>query len=319
MAKSILTLNSGSSSLKYSFKGEHGQVEDAEAFLEKLKAESIDAVGHRIVFGGDEFPNPILIDNDVLQKMRQLSQFAPLHMPSELSLIQLVKKHFPDLPQVACFDTSFHQTIPEKARIFGIHRDLEKEGIRRFGFHGLSYESVLDRLDSPPERLIIAHLGSGASICAVKNGKSIDTSMGLTPLGGVVMATRPGDVDPGVILYLMKEKKMSYDDLEQLLYFESGFKGLSGKSADIRDLVEDHEDVIEHFCYRIAKTIGSYAISLGGIDRLIYTGGIGEHMPDICEKISSQLKPIGLDKSKISSMPTEEEKMIEKHVIEVLG
>lgn len=162
-------------------------------------------------------------------------------------------------------------------------------------------------------------LGSGASVCAIKNGKSIDTSMGLTPLGGVMMATRPGDVDPGVILYLLKEKKMTYDDLEQLLYFESGFKGLSGKSSDIRDLVDDHQDIIDHFCYRIAKTIGSYAISLGGIDQLVYTGGIGEHMPDICEKISSQLKPIGLDASKISSMPTEEEKMIEKHVIEVLG
>lgn len=317
--KKVLVLNSGSSSLKYSFEGQNGEIENPEKALDRFKDKEIDAIGHRIVFGGDDFPKPIVIDEHVMSNLRSLSKFAPLHMPNELSIVELFGKHFAGVPQVACFDTSFHRTIPKIARYFSINQELQKDGIKKFGFHGLSYESIVKQFDRCPDKMIVAHIGSGVSLCAIKGGESVDTSMGLTPLGGVMMGTRPGDLDPGVILYLLREKKISFDDLESLLYFKSGLRGMSGKSADIRELLEDkQEDVIDVFCYQIAKAIGAYGVALAGVDALVFTGGIGENSQEIRDRITDKIKSIGLSKDKIMVKPAQEEKMIERHVLSLV-
>jgi acetate kinase len=242
------------------------------------------AIGHRIVHGGPNLRQHRLIDDSVIRQLEAATAFAPLHTPSALSVIRFAKEHFPELPQVACFDTTFHAELPEVARVLPIPKELQHEGIQRYGFHGLSYESIVRQLGKElPNRLVIAHLGNGASVTAVKSGKSIDTSMGLTPTGGVIMGTRSGDLDPGVLVYLMREKKFDATEIEALVDHRSGLLGISGIGSDMRGLHEaassntDARLAIEMFCYSVRKEIAAMIAALDGTDMVVFTGGIGEN------------------------------------------
>jgi acetate kinase len=253
-------------------------------FLDDSGAPAPVAVGHRVVHGGPRLRQHCLIDEQVLHQLDVASVFAPLHTPAALSVIRFAREHFPALPQVACFDTTFHIDLPDVARVLPIPRELQSEGIQRYGFHGLSCESILHQLgDDPPGRLIIAHLGNGASVTAVRNGKSIDTSMGLTPSGGVVMGTRSGELDPGVLIYLMREKKIDAAMIEDVIDHRSGLLGISGISSDMRRLhgaavtSADARLAIDMFCYSVRKQIAAMMAVLGGVDLIVFTGGIGEN------------------------------------------
>jgi acetate kinase len=259
------------------------------------------AVGHRIVHGGPRLRQHCLIDAAVLRQLETAVVFAPLHTPPALSVIRFAQEHFPGLPQAACFDTTFHAGLPDVARVLPIPKEFQSEGIQRYGFHGLSCESIMRQLgDDPPERVVIAHLGNGASISAVKRGKSIDTSMGLTPTGGVIMGTRSGDLDPGVLVYLMREKKFDAAQLEELIDHRSGLFGISGVGDDMRRLHEaassnvDARLAVEMFCYSVRKQIAAMAAALGGMDLLVFTGGIGENDAPARAAICAGLSWIGV-------------------------
>jgi acetate kinase len=259
------------------------------------------AIGHRIVHGGPKLRQHCIIDDSVLRQLEAATAFAPLHIPSALSVIRFARDHFPGLPQVACFDTTFHAELPEVARVLPIAKELQSEGIQRYGFHGLSCESIVHQLaDDLPNRLIIAHLGNGASITAVRGGKSIDTSMGLTPTGGVIMGTRSGDLDPGVLVYLMREKKFDAAMLEELVDHRSGLHGISGVSGDMRRLHEaassntDARLAIRMFCYSIGKQVAAMIVALDGVDMLVFTGGIGENDGETRATICGGLSSIGI-------------------------
>ena len=255
------------------------------------------AVGHRIVHGGTEHIAPAQVTVALLADLEALTALDPLHMPHNIAPIHALAAARPTLPQVACFDTAFHHTIPSVARCFGLPRALEAAGIRRYGFHGLSYEYIAGRLkkDSPAlaeGRVIVAHLGSGASLCALQNGRSIATTMGFSTLDGLVMATRCGSLDPGVILYLGRQGR-SFADIEDMLYHRSGLLGLSGLSSDIRELLTSEDpharEAIELFTYRIATETGALVSALGGLDGLVFTAGIGEHAPAIRAAVCARL------------------------------
>ena len=242
------------------------------------------AIGHRIVHGGPKLRQHCLIDDTVLTQLEAAIAFAPLHIPSALAVIRFAQDHFPGLPQAACFDTTFHAGLPDVARILPIARELQFEGIQRYGFHGLSCESIVRQLANDlPNRLVIAHLGNGASVTAVKAGKSIDTSMGLTPTGGVIMGTRSGDLDPGVLVYLMREKSFNAAMLEKLVDHRSGLLGISGVDSDMRQLHKaaasnaDARLAIAMFCYSVCKQVAAMIAALGGADLVVFTGGIGEN------------------------------------------
>jgi len=261
------------------------------------------AVGHRIVHGGPDFAAPVLITDQILSALEALTPLAPLHQPRCLAPVQTIKSLQPRLPQIACFDTAFHHSMSPPASRFAIPRHLETRGIRRYGFHGLSFEYIADRLAAlapqwPAQRTVVAHLGSGASLCALHNGKSIDTTMGLTPLDGLVMGTRCGAIDPGVLLYLLQKEKMSADELQHLLYENSGLLGVSGLSADMRTLLASPEpasrDAIDLFTFRVATEIAAMASTLGGLEALVFTGGIGEHAPEIRQQICNRLRWLGV-------------------------
>jgi acetate kinase len=259
------------------------------------------AIGHRIVHGGPRLRQHCLIDGAVLAQLDAATAFAPLHIPSALSVIRFAQEHFPRLPQAACFDTTFHAELPDIARVLPISRDLQSEGIQRYGFHGLSCESIVHQLGSGlPNRLVIAHLGNGASVTAVKDGKSIDTSMGLTPTGGVIMGTRSGDLDPGVLVYLMREKKFDPAMLEELVDHRSGLLGISGVGSDMRRLHEvassnaDARLAIAMFCYSVRKQVAAMIAALGGLDLLVFTGGIGENDVEARAAICGGLSWFGL-------------------------
>lgn len=255
------------------------------------------AIGHRVVHGGPTLRQHCLLDDLVLRQLEAASAFAPLHTPAALTVIHYAQAHFPGLPQVACFDTAFHAEMPDVARRLPIARELLAMGIQRYGFHGLSCESLVHQLGVDlPARTVIAHLGSGASVTAVRNGKSIDTSMGLTPTGGVMMGTRSGDLDPGVLLYLLREKHFDADMLEDLVDHRSGLLGISGNSSDMRLLHAAAATdaaarlAIQMFCYGVRKQVAGMVAALDGIDLLVFTGGIGEHdaaaRAGICEGLS---------------------------------
>ena len=315
----VLALNSGSSSFKFGlYRVEASQAEEllshtisvrnaeeALAGVAKLLATSQapapDAIGHRIVHGGPALRQHCLMDASVVQQLEAAVAFAPLHMSAALSLIRFSQAQFPGLPQVACFDTSFHAGLPDVARVLPIPRALQMEGIQRYGFHGLSCESIVRQLGAGlPDRVVIAHLGSGASVTAVKNGKSIDTSMGLTPTGGVVMGTRAGDLDPGVLLYLLREKMFDAAMLADLIDHRSGLLGISGISSDMRLLHEaalsnaDARLAIQMFCYSVGKQIAAMIAALDGIDLLVFTGGIGENDAQVRGAICGHLSWIGV-------------------------
>jgi acetate kinase len=259
------------------------------------------AVGHRIVHGGPKLRQHCLIDDAVLQQLEAAAAFAPLHTPAALSVIRFAQEHFPRLPQAACFDTAFHAGLPEVARVLPIPKELQLRGIQRYGFHGLSCESIVHQLaDGLPERLIIAHLGNGASVTAVKDGRSIDTSMGLTPTGGVIMGTRSGDLDPGVLVYLLREMKLDAARLEDLVDHRSGLLGVSGVASDMRRLHQaasvnaDARLALEMFCYSVRKQLAAMIAALDGVDLLVFTGGIGENDPGARAVICRGLSWIGV-------------------------
>lgn len=304
------------------------------------------AVGHRVVFGGAAYRAPALVDAALLATLDGLVPMMPLHLPGNLAPIRALLERDPDLPQVACFDTAFHADMPRIARLFGLPRALEHEGLVRYGFHGLSYEyiaSVLGSYDpaAAAGRTVVAHLGSGASLCALSGGRSIASTMGFSALDGLVMGTRPGQLDPGVLLYLVREKGMDAPALERLLYKESGLLGLSGISNDMRDLeaseAPDAKEAIQVFCYRIAREIGSLAAALGGLDALVFTAGIGEHSPPVRARVMELCAWLGLtadaaanaaggprisgEGSRVSAwvIPTDEDLTIARHTRDLIG
>ena len=261
------------------------------------------AIGHRVVHGGPDYSGPIELTNDVYAKLEALTPLAPLHQPRCLEPVRTIGAIRPELMQIACFDTAFHHGITPPANRFAIPRRFEERGIRRYGFHGLSFDYVAGRLaEIAPElaakRTVIAHLGNGASLCALHMGRSVDTTMGLTPLDGLVMGTRSGTIDPGVLLYLQQHEKMSVEDVQHLLYHQSGLLGVSGISADMRTLLASREsaarDAVDLFTFRAAQEVAMMATTLGGLDCLVFTGGIGEHAAEIRSVIGDRLAWLGV-------------------------
>lgn len=345
----ILTINGGSSSIKFSLYkteepleqlmfGEIGNIntkntklsftnhvshqkntinincsnqEDAANFLinwleKQEEFESISAIGHRIVHGM-KHTAPEEITDELLSELKKISSFDPEHLPGEINLVKTFKNRFPNAKQVACFDTSFHTTMPAVAKLLAIPRRYNNTGIQRYGFHGLSYAFLIEEFkriagsEKANGKIILAHLGNGASIAAVKNGKSIDTSMGFTPSSGLPMSTRAGDLDPGVAWYLMQEEKMNAEQFNQLINHQSGLLGVSETSSDMRELVQLQStdkraaEAVEFFCYQTKKWIGAYAAVLEGIDAIIFSGGIGEHIAEVREHICSGLQFLGIE------------------------
>ncbi len=345
----ILTINSGSSSIKFSLyvigeserlvlKGELGRIEVSQGFFQaedhegnQLTAQDLDlpdhdaawktlfdwlqgheigkdlhAVGHRFVHGGMAHVKPQIVSPALIADLKLLRPLAPDHLPHEIKGLEAVHRHYPRLPQVVCFDTAFHRRMPEVAQRYALPEPLFRAGLQRYGFHGLSYEYLtqeLEREAEPPEaygKLIIAHLGNGASLGAIKDGRSLDTTMGLTPAGGLVMGTRVGDLDPGVMLYLLQEKGMSPAAANHLVNHQAGLLGISGISEDMRDLLAQEDTAagaalaVGIFCYQARKFIGALATVLGGLDTFVFTGGIGENSATIRARICANLEFLGI-------------------------
>lgn len=388
----ILTINGGSSSLKYALfeksnpsvqtlsghidriglpdarwilsRHDEGLLEDCSIDVPDQKAavgllinwleraigfDRIVAIGHRIVHGGNRYHRPERVSDELIEELRRISPCDPTHIPGEITLIEALKTHSPSIPQFACFDTSFHHDMPRVAQIVPIPRRFEADGVRRYGFHGLSYEFLIEelaKLASPQEargRLILAHLGSGSSLAAVRNGCSIDTTMGFTPASGLVMGTRTGDFDPGLVRYLCHTAGMSVDEFDHLVNHKSGLLGVSGTTSDVKDLLARQVDdiraaeAIELFCYQAQKGIGAFAAVLSGLDTLVFAGGVGENSPEIRRRICEGLGFLGVvlddtrnDRSevlistdesrvKVRVIRTDEELMIAKSVFRKLG
>jgi acetate kinase len=322
----------------------HNQASALDALATWLRAmyapARILAVGHRVVHGGPKFAGPTVITPQVLAELHKLTPLAPLHQPHNLAAIEAVFERLPDVPQVACFDTSFHRTQSPLVHLVPLPREIRQAGVERYGFHGLSYEYIAMQLPQvAPEiargRVVVAHLGSGASVCALKEGKSVDCSLGFTALDGLCMGTRPGAVDPGVILYLFQTLGLSVNEVETILYKKSGLLGISGHSNDMRDLLAstdpDERLAVDYFVYRAVKEIGAHAAVLGGIDALVFTAGIGENSAEIRRRICESSAWLGIafdadanaskgprisrPESKVSAwvIPTNEELMIARH------
>jgi len=280
-----------------------------ELLLDWLESQFLDvrllAVGHRIVHGGTQFGDPVRIDDRVLAGLDVLTPLAPLHQPASLAPVLRIRALRPGLSQIACFDTAFHRGIGPPASRYALPRSFEGEGVRRYGFHGLSYESIAAQLKAsgdqaaaaPASRIIVAHLGNGASLCAMHGLQSVDTTMGFSTLDGLVMGTRPGSLDAGILLYLMREKGFTAARLEQLLYRESGLLGVSGISADVATLLETDSpaaaEALDLFAFQVARHTAALAATLGGLDRFIFTGGIGEHAPAVRRMIAERLNWLG--------------------------
>lgn len=335
MTTTIITCNAGSSNNKLAlFEAKslartanlqtHNEAETM-AWLCSVGQEKISAIGHRVVHGGDKFTQPTIITPEILRELEKFIPLAPLHQPAALKLIAEVATLYPNVPQIACFDTAFHHTMPEIEKHFALPANYYADGIKRYGFHGLSYEYIASALpehlgDKATGRVITAHLGNGSSICAMKNGKSVASTMGFSTLDGLMMGTRCGALDVGVILHLLQHRKMSVDDVSKLLYKNSGLLGVSGISADMRELLasdkKEVRDAVELYCYLAAKQLSSLLPAIGGIDALVFTGGIGEHAESVRQKICSHLKWLG-DFS-IYVIPTNEEIVIAKACIDVI-
>jgi acetate kinase len=312
-----------------------------EFLRSELHGERIVGVGHRVVHGGLEFMAPTRVDAGILARLERYVPLAPLHQPHNLAAIQLMLERLPGVPEIACFDTAFHRTIPEVAQLFALPPRFAESGVRRYGFHGLSYEyvaSVLPGIDARAAagRTVVFHLGSGASMCAMRGGHSVATTMGFTAVEGLPMGTRSGSLDPGVLLFLMDEMGCSVRDLERLLYHESGLLGMSGLSSDMRDLLASEAPAaklaVEVFCYRARRELGSLAAALGGLDAIVFTAGIGENQAEVRRRICLDAAWLGLvldeaanarhgpcistPGSRFSAwvVPTDEELMIARHV-----
>jgi len=329
--------------------GHGGAIEYLRVFLREQKGDlRLAGMGHRVALGGTKYFKPVRIDPDVLADLEHLVPLVPLHQPNNLAPIRLVLERMPEVPQVACFDTAFHHTNPTLAQMFGLPRELTESGVRRYGFHGLSYEYIASvLLKTSPEaakgKTIVMHLGSGSSMCAMAQGHSVATTMGFSALDGLVMGTRCGALDPGVILYLIAQKKMDVPALEKLLYSQSGLLGVSGISSDVRALLESDDPnaklALDLFVYRIGRELGSLTAALGGLDALVFTAGIGENSALIRERVcqnaawlgvtldpAANAKPPGSGciskaRSRVSVwvVPTNEELMIARHALRVIG
>ena len=311
--------------------------------IHELDLPPLAGIGHRVVHGGPSLREHQRITPEVLEQLAAASEFAPLHVPVALKLIAAAQRSFPDVPEFACFDTVFHKTLPEAAARFALPERFWQAGVRRYGFHGLSCESVLHALGADvPRRITVAHLGNGASVTAIADGASVDTSMGLTPTGGVIMGTRTGDLDPGVLLHLLRTGVSGVDELEKLLDKESGLLGISGLSSDMRrlhEVGENHEALlaIEMFCRSVQKTIAGFAAVLGGLELLVFTGGIGENDAMVRARICRGLETFGivLDAAsnsgnaevvsasgsgvRVRIIPSREEAQIARHCYRMLG
>jgi acetate kinase len=303
------------------------------------------AIGHRVVHGGPDYSEPILIDDVALERLQAFAPLAPLHQPNNLGPIRTLRQRQPQLPQIACFDTAFHRGHPELADHYALPQQFYQEGVRRYGFHGLSYEYIASQMpklapDIAKGRVVVAHLGSGASMCAINAGKSVESTMGFTALDGLPMGTRPGQLDAGIVIYLLTEKGMSAGDIEHLFYHDCGLKGLSGVSNDVRDLLQSSDPrakfALDYFVYRVALFAGMLAAAMGGIDGFVFTAGVGENAPAIREAVAPRLSWLGLEldpeanakgAGRISTngsrvacyvIPTDEELMIARHTLRVL-
>ena len=315
------------------------------AWAEKQCGTDLSAVGHRVVHGGPRHANPQIVTDELLAELDALVALAPLHEPHNIEPMRLLMQINPSLPQIACFDTGFHRTMPSVAARFAIPLRFEEEGVRRYGFHGLSYQYIAGRLrEIAPGlargRVIAAHLGNGASVCAMKDSRSVDTSMGFSALDGLVMGTRCGTLDPGVVLYFMRRHDMSAAQIEDILYNQSGLLGLSGLSADMRELLANDapaaKAAVESFVFRLSREIGAMTASLGGLDGLVFTAGIGEHAPQIRRMTCEALGWLGLSldepansrsdqristansRVEVLVIPTDEEAMIARQVVSIL-
>jgi len=316
---------------------------------ENIGRNNLAAVGHRVVHGGPKYFKPVRITTEVIAELRRISPFDPEHMPQEILLTETFHGRFPDLPQIACFDTEFHHDLPRVARLLPIPRRYEAKGVRRYGFHGLSYMFLmgelarLDGAQAAQGRIILAHLGNGASLVAVRGGKSLDTSMSFTPTAGVPMGTRSGDLDPGLMGYLARTEQMSADLIEKMVNYESGLLGISETSQDMRDLLSyEARDVraaeaIALFCYQVKKWIGAFAAALGGLDTLVFAGGIGENAAAVRSRICDGLGFLGIDvdqtrntqnailistdvgRVKVRVIHTDEELMIARSVVHAIA
>lgn len=299
----------------------------------------IDAVGHRVVHGMAH-TEPERITPELIAELHRISGYDPDHLPAEIELIEVIRKRHPNMMQIACFDTAFHRSMPRVAQLLPIPRRFDAKGIRRYGFHGLSYAYLLEELarlagnEAAKGRVILAHLGSGASLAAVRDGKSIDTSMGFTPTGGVPMSTRTGDLDPGVAWYLLQSEQLTPPQFNHLINHKSGLLGISETSSDMQDLLRRQADdvraaeAVDLFCYQIKKYVGAYAAVLGGLETLVFSGGIGEHAPEVRSRVCEGLAFLGIDldeernaanaavistdasRVKVRVIPTDEERMI---------
>jgi acetate kinase len=321
--RSVLALNRGSSTLKFGlftlsldaaplFRGTVAISDDRSAFeqviarvSEPVEKHPLAVVAHRLVHGGPNMRAPRTVDDALLVRLQKVVQLAPNHLPDEIALIEDVRRARPDLTQIVCFDTAFHADLPDVARRLPIPAEYAAEGIQRYGFHGLSYTFLIDELRRGPtwpvDRAILAHLGNGSSLAAVRHGYSVDTTMGFTPIGGVVMGTRSGDLDPGVVTYIARSHGLDPDQVERELSHRSGLAGISAGTSDMRELLareqsdEECRLAVAIYCYEIKKRIGAYAAALGGLDVLVFSGGIGEHAPVVRSRICSGLEFLGID------------------------
>jgi acetate kinase len=381
---SYLIVNSGSSSIKFAVYGigeseklttsgkldgsvlkgisssgetlfeEKATLEDRDAATGRLigllqsggHMEGLAGTGYRIVHGGPWYSEPVVVNAEVLNKLRRLVDYAPDHIPDQIAAMETIQKLLPEVPSVACFDTAFHRTMPRQAQLYGLTRQLADEGLVRYGFHGLSYAYIVHEMRNRkvlPERLIVAHLGNGASMAAIRNGESIDTSMGFTPTAGFLMSNRSGDLDPGIILHLLREKGMSPAAVSELVNKKGGLQGLSGISSDMQQLQKEAPknknaaEAIEVFVYQIRKFVGAYCAALGGLDALVFTGGIGENSAFVRAAVCGGLGYLGiaLDPEKnrtgadvisadgggpvVRVMKTNEELMIVRSMSAILG
>jgi acetate kinase len=317
--------------------------------VERLGQEALTGIGHRVVHGGPTYSQPQRITPEMIEALSRLSPFDPEHLPEEIMLIEAVRLRFPDLPQVACFDTAFHHDLPRVVQLLPIPRRYEAQGVRRYGFHGLSYEFLMGELAHlagpgvARGRVVLAHLGNGASLAAVHDGKPMDTSMGFTPVAGVPMSTRSGDLDPGLFWYLARTEGFDAKQFNEMVNFHSGLLGVSESSSDMRDLLdsEAHDvraaEAVALFCYQIKKCIGAFAAALGGLDTLVFAGGIGENAPKVRARICEGLRFLGIEidddrnvaNSHVICAPggrvtvrvirTDEELVIARSVYEILG
>ena len=376
--RTLLTINAGSSSIKFALfeagaaprRLDKGSIErigladgpDPQAALDQLLqwiqaragaggsgGDGLTAVAHRIVHGGPRYSAPVRLTPAVVTELKALSPFDPEHLPEELRLAQALAERYPDLPQVACFDTAFHHDMPRVAQLLALPRRYQAQGLRRYGFHGLSYAYLMQELEreagtpAAQGRVVLAHLGNGASLAAVRAGHSVDTSMGFTPVAGIPMSTRSGDLDPGIVWYLARTEGLDAKRFNQLVNAESGLLGLSETSPDMRDLLAREatdpraHDAVELFCYQVRKWIGAFAAALGGIDTLVFAGGIGEHAAPVRARVCEGLDFLGLavdasrnaaharlispDASRVAVrvIPTDEEQMMAQLVAGVLG